>query len=131
MTTLVSTIQKSEEYNLILKNCKRLLQEDDIRFAGVINRMGKLIVGGFKKGIKPIADDTERQRLYMEQALRVSMREEFDYCLGPVKYCASRRGKAVMISVPLNKKVLLVSAEPDVDIDKTATKIMKIWVGPK
>ncbi|MCH7968906.1 MAG: hypothetical protein IH841_06660 [Thaumarchaeota archaeon] len=124
-------MQKSEEYNLVLKNCKRLLQEDDIRFAGVINRMGKLIVGGFKKGIKPIVDDTERQRLYMEQALRVSMREEFDYCLGPVKYCASRREKAVMISVPFNKKILLVSAEPNVDIDKTATKIMKIWVGPK
>jgi len=131
MTTLISTIQKTEEYTLVLKNCKRLLQEDDIRFAGVINRMGKLIVGGFKKGIKPIADDTERQRLYMEQALRVSMREEFDYCLGPVKYCASRREKAVMISVPFNKKILLVSAEPNVDIDKTATKIMKIWVGPK
>ncbi len=131
MTTLVSTIQKSDEYNLILKKCERLLQEDDIRFAGIINRMGRLLAGGFKKGIKPIEDDAERQKLYMELALRVSMRMEFDYCFGPVKYSASRREKAVMISVPFNKKVLLVSAEPNVDIDKTATKIMKIWVGQK
>ncbi len=131
MTTLVSTIQKSDEYNLILKKCERLLQEDDIRFAGIINRMGKLLAGGFKKGIKPIADDAERQKLYMELALRVSTREEFDYCLGPVKYSASRREKAVMLSVPFNKKILLVSAEPNVDIDKTATKIMKIWAGQK
>jgi len=131
MSSIISTIETSDEYSLILKKCDRLLQEDDIRFAGIINRMGKLLAGGFKKGIKPIEDDAERQKLYMELALRVSTREEFDYFLGPVKYSASRREKAVMISVPFNKKVLLVSAEPNVDIDKTATKIMKIWGGPK
>ena len=131
MTSISSTIQTPDDYSLTLKKCDRLLQEDDIRFAGIINRMGKLLAGGFKKGIKPIEDDAERQKLYMELALRVSMRKEFDYCLGPVKYSASRREKAVMISVPFNKKVLLVSAEPNVDIDKTASKIMKIWGHPK
>jgi len=58
--------------------------------------------------------------------LRVSMRQEFDYSLGPVKYSASRRQKAVMMSFPINSNVLLISVEPTIDIDQTARKVMKI-----
>ena len=123
--------QKFVEFEKFEQKCDKLLELDEIRFAGLINNMGKLEAGGFKKGVTPLEDDAERQKMYMELALRVSMRMEFDYYLGPVKYSASRREKAVMISFPFNKKVLLVSAEPNVDIDKTATKIMKIWGGPK
>jgi len=103
-----------------------LLEEDEIRFAGLINRMGRLVAGGFKAGVNPLEDDAERQKMYMELALRVAMRKEFDYSLGPVKYTASRREKAIMMSFPLDSNVMLVSAEPNVDIDKTANKIMKI-----
>jgi len=118
--------EKTDEYWLIDQKCRNLLQDDTIRFAGCINSMGRLVAGGFKEGIKPLEDDAERQKMYMELALRVSMRKDFDYSLGPVKYSASRRQNAVMISFPINSNVLLVSAEPTVDIDKFASKIMKI-----
>ena len=122
----MTTLQKSHEYTIFQEKCDRLLKEDEIRFAGLINKMGRLVAGGFKKGINPLEDDAERQKMYMELALRVSMRMEFDYSLGRVKYSASRREKAVMMSFPINNNVLLVSAEPDVDIDKTAKKIMRL-----
>src|SRR5579864_2600939 len=118
--------EKTEEYWLFDQNCNRLLQNEEIRFAGFINSMGRLVAGGFKEGIKPLEDEAERQKMYMELALRVSMRKDFDYSLGPVKYSASRRKNAVMISFPINSNVLLVSAEPTIDIDKFANKIMKI-----
>lgn len=119
-------IEKTGEYWVYDQKCKKLLDYDEIRFAGLINNMGRLVAGGFKPGISPLEDDAERKKMYMELALRVSMRKDFDYCLGPVKYAASRREKAVMLSFPLNSNVLLVSAEPDVDIDKTANKIIKL-----
>jgi len=117
--------ERTEEYWLFDQKCKNLLQEDVIRFAGLINSMGRLVAGGFKEGVMPLEDEAERQKMYMELALRVSMRKDFDYSLGPVKYSASRRQNAVMISFPINSNVLLVSAEPTVDIDKFANKIMK------
>jgi hypothetical protein len=101
------------------------LEFTEIRFAGIINQMGKLVAGGYKKGETILEDAAERQKMYMELVLRVSMRKEFDYSLGPVKYSASRREKAVMMSFPLGANVLLVSTIPDVDLDKTAKKIMK------
>ena len=119
-------MEKTNEYWIYDQKCKKLLEEDEIRFAGLINSMGRLVAGGFKAGINPLEDDAERQKMYMELALRVSMRKEFDYSLGPVKYTASRREKAIMMSFPLDSNVMLVSAEPNADIDKTANKIMKI-----
>jgi hypothetical protein len=62
----------------------------------------------------------------MELILRVSTRQEFDQSLGEVEYSASRRKKAVVMSFPIDNKVLLVSANTDVDIDATAKKIKKI-----
>ncbi len=118
--------QNLQEYKIFQQKCDRLLQEDEIRFAGLINGMGRLVAGGFKKGVSPLEDDAERQKMYMELALRVSMRMEFDYSLGKVKYSASRREKSVMMSFPISNNVLLISAEPDVDIDNTAKKVMKM-----
>ncbi|MGI0060994.1 MAG: DUF6659 family protein [Nitrosotalea sp.] len=118
--------EKNEECLIFEQKCSLLLQDDEIRFAGVVGRMGKLVAGGFKEGIMPFVDDAELLKMCMELALRVSMRREFDYTLGQVKYSASRREKAVVMSFPINSNVLLVSIEPNVDIDKTAKKIMKM-----
>ncbi|MGI0082541.1 MAG: DUF6659 family protein [Nitrosopumilaceae archaeon] len=123
---MIAQEEKTNEYWIFDQKCKMLLEEDEIRFAGLINQMGRLVAGGFKGGITPLEDDAERQKMYMELALRVSMRKEFDYSLGPVKYSASRREKVVMMSFPINSNVLLISAEPNVDIDRTTNKIMKI-----
>ncbi len=108
------------------QGCQRLLEEPEIRFAGVINPMGNLIVGGMKKGLTPLEDEEDKRKMYMGLVLRVTTRKDFDYSLGPVKYSASRREHVVVMSFPLDTAVLLVSAQTDVDIDETAKKVMKI-----
>ena len=118
--------QKSHEYSIFQQKCDLLLKEDEVRFAGLINNMGKLVAGGFKDGVSPLEDEAERQKMFMELALRVSMRMEFDYSLGPVKYSASRREKVVMMSFPINNNVLMISADPSVDIEKFAKKALRI-----
>jgi len=122
----VSQVEKSNEYYLYEEKCQSLLKEPEIRFAGFINHMGHLVAGGMKKGMSPLEDEADMRKLYMELILRVSTRKEFDYSLGPVEYSASRREKAVMLSFPIGNKVMLVSAETDVNIDETAKKIKKI-----
>ena len=122
----MSQVEKSNEYYLYEEKCQSLLKEPEIRFAGLINHMGHLVAGGMKKGMSPLEDEADMRKLYMELILRVSTRKEFDYSLGPVEYSASRREKAVMISFPIGNKVILISAETDVNIDETAKKIKKI-----
>lgn len=121
----MSSLEKSQ--TSYQKGCERLLQEPEIRFAGVINPMGNLIAGDMKEGLTPLEDEEDRRKMYMELILRVSLRKDFDYSLGPVKYSASRREHVVVMSFPLDNVVLMVSAQPDVDLDQTAKKVMKIW----
>ena len=122
----MSQVEKSNEYYPFEEKCQSLLKEDDIRFAGLINHMGHLVAGGMKKGITPLEDEADMRKLYMELILRVSTRKEFDYSLGPVDYSASRRKNAVVLSFPIDNKVLLVSANTNVNIDEMAKKIKKI-----
>jgi len=88
--------------------------------------MGNLLIGGFRKGVIPLKEESERHKIFLEVALRVRTREDFDSNIGPVKYAASRRSKIVMMMFPLKNKILLVSSEPDVEIDTMAKKIITI-----
>jgi len=105
--------------------CEKILSESEIRFAGIISEMGKLIAGGFKKGIIPLEDDCDRQHLYMELALGVANRKESDSSMGRVKYSASRREKVVMLSFPLKDCILMVVADTNLNIDRLAYRIIK------
>ncbi len=122
----MSQVEKSNEYYVFEQKCQNLLKESEIRFAGLINPMGNLVAGGMKEGLKPLEDDADMRKLYMELILRVSTRQEFDQTLGVVNYSASRREKAVVLSFPIGNKVLLIPADANVNIDETAKKIKKI-----
>ncbi len=118
-----------QEHYMYNQKCNLLLQIPELRFAGFLDPMGNLIAGGFKQGVTPLHDESERQKLYMETVLRVKTREEFDYNLGEVQYAAARRKKVVTMTFPLNGKVLFVSMELNVNIEDAAEKIMKIcWI---
>ena len=111
--------------------CERLLQEDEVRFAGIINDQGTLISGGFKKGLTPLEGDETKLKSFMEFVSNISIRKEFDQSLGPINYLAARRDKAVLVSFPfpVSKIVLLISANPSVDIEKLAKKVVDFFSG--
>ena len=108
------------------KICEKLLQEPEIRFAGVLDWMGNLIAGDFKKGISPLKDESEQRKMFIEAVLRVRIRQEFDYNMGPVEYAAARRKKVVTMTFQLDEVILFVSTNYEIDIDTTARKIRKI-----
>ena len=115
----------------LTQKCEVLLKEPEIRFAGFLDMMGNLVVGSFRDGVKPLKNEDERKKMFIEVVLRIRTRQEFDDNLGPVDYAAARRQKVVTFTFLLEDKVLFVSAEPDVDIDKTAYKIMDLCSIPK
>jgi hypothetical protein len=120
-------------YQVYDDKCKKLLDEEEIRFAGIINENGKLVSGGFKKEITPLEEDESRLQSFMEFVSKVSIRKEYDKTLGPINYLAARRDKAVLVSFPfpISKFVLLISANPSVDIEKLAAKVVEIFSGIK
>ena len=108
----------------IKNKISNILLEPEIRFCGLIDSSGQLIVGDMKSGIIPFETDARRKQMFQELAHRVANRTGFDANLGRVKYSSSRREKAVMMSFPLGKYIVLVIAEPSVNIDRLGWKII-------
>ncbi len=101
--------------------CQKLSEEDKVRHVGVINPLGHLIAGGFKKGVKPLLEEQKIRMVYMQMQLDFNMRRELDDVLGQIDYIASRRKNQLIITVPEGKNLILITAEPDAD-DKVIIK---------
>jgi hypothetical protein len=88
---------------------------DDIRYAGVIDDTGLLIAGGMRKGIDSVVDQTNEELYLAQTALRKSMRQRFDESMGRARFAYVEREKISIITYYMNKKILLVTLEPNVD----------------
>ena len=115
------------------EKCKRLFEEDTIRFAGILDEKGEIISGGFKPGLTPLEGDAVKLKSFMEFVSKTSIRKEFDQSLGPINYLAARRDKAVLISFPfpVSRITLLISAEPSANIEILAAHVVEIFSGIK
>ncbi|MFB5607853.1 MAG: DUF6659 family protein [Candidatus Nitrosomaritimum yanchengensis] len=115
------------------EKCQILLKEPEIRFAGIINKEGQLVLGGFKEGIVPYENDETKLQAFYNFVSKASIRKEFDESLGPINYIAARRDKAVLVSFPfpISQIALLISAEPNIDIENLAKKVVEIFTNVK
>ncbi len=125
--------QNVSSYQLYDEKCKNLLKEPEIRFAGIVDKDGNLVLGGFKEGLTPYENDETKLQAFYNFVSKASIRKEFDESLGPINYIAARRDKAVLISFPfpLSQILLLISAEPNVNIENLAKKIVEIFTNVK
>jgi hypothetical protein len=99
-----------------------------IRFAGVIDKMGKLRAGGMREGVKPLESVKDLDKLYIEFALRNAMQNEFNSEFGKTLYAFSEREKIKLATFPLQKgDFLLVSIERGKAHDKILSSIPKIF----
>ena len=111
---------------LFKQKLDEILSEQEIRFAGFVNMQGELVEGQFREDVVPFENDEDQKRVFRELAIRISTRKNFDFSMGAVKYSASRREKLVMMSFPLKNMILLITTEPNVNIDRLAYKIIQI-----
>ncbi len=127
MSEKIDGADKIHDY---FKLCAKIKESDPkIRFVGVINERGRLVAGGMKEGVKPLESQKEDDMLFMELALKVKMRKEFDRQLGVVNFAMSQREKSLGISFLIgNSDVLCVFAEHDADYVKLIEKIQSMII---
>ena len=125
--------QNESSLQLYDEKCKNLLKEPEIRFAGIINKEGNLVLGGFKEGLTPYENDETKLQAFYNFVSKASIRKEFDESLGPINYIAARRDKAVLVSFPfpISQILLLISAEPSINIEDLAKKVVEIFTKVK
>ena len=96
-----------------------------LRFVGVIDRMGRLVAGGMRKGVRSLELDSEK--LYLEFALRSEMRKDFDAEFGKTIFSFSEREKIKLASFPLYESYILrVSMERKEPHNKIIEETLRI-----
>ena len=108
------------------EKCSKILEIDSIRFAVLIDPLGKILAGGLKQGLEMKLGKDELASVLKEIAIRVSKRKKHDNELGRVKYSASRREDVVIMSFPIFDNSIVIVAEPNVNIDRISWQIIQI-----
>lgn len=107
------------------KLCNGIFDIDEkIRFVGIIDEMGKLIVGDMKKGLPSLERDDGSIRLYLGYAINNVLRRDFDNVFGKVLYTFSEREKIKLLTIPMSDNLLLVSMDISSDHDELIKKIL-------
>jgi hypothetical protein len=89
--------------------CSRIVELDkNIRFAGVADRFGKVIMAEYRKGLVPLLSKEESVLSVMQSSIRMGTRKTLQPTLGRVVYSMTLYEKVVLASVPLNNLDFLV-----------------------
>ena len=120
-------ILDSKKIQNLNQACSELSKIDEVRHVGVINRLGHLVAGGLKEGVDPLIDEEKIRMIYMQLQLDFQMRKELDDILGPIDYIASRRKQLLIISVPIQDNLIIITAKPDSDDKKIIKKAEELF----
>ena len=118
--------QSPNETDIFNKKCDELLEEQLVRFVGVINNMGRQIAGGYKKTITPLVDE-EDHKISLEHALEIMITKDLDDSLGVIENIVTRRKKVTMVTIPMEKFSVLISAEKNANVEKIIKKASKMF----
>jgi len=118
-------VDNVEELESICEDILKL--HPKMRSARFINARGHLVAGGMKDGLLSLEAKKQDEMMFMELALRVRMRHEFDNEFGIVHFSLSYRDKVIVMSFPLSDdNVLLVSREKDKNFEDIPFKILEL-----
>ena len=127
MQSVQNIVKKNSSTEELESFCDEILNLDSkIRFSGIINDKGKLLVENKRKDLKVFIDPNDIEILLMETALGVRMRREHDEQLGPMNFTISYGRNMISMIFPFETKILCVTAEQDLDFLKISFLILQL-----
>ena len=104
--------------------CDQVLHSDNsIRFVGIPNKMGKLVVSRYRYGLVPIITEQEIEILAIESVLRMNTRKDFESKFGRPIYSFTLYEKVKRATITLQDNnseeypILMVSFDREADHD--------------
>jgi Family of unknown function (DUF6659) len=92
-----------------------------IRYAGVLDDTGRLIAGGMRKGITSLEPASEDLRLMANITIQIGTDKTWDQYFGKIQYTFIKREKVNMLLFDLGKNLMLITTEPDFDMQVLST----------
>jgi hypothetical protein len=82
--------------------CKEILQLDNsIRFIGIVNNLGSLVVTAYRNGLIPLMDKQETSHYAIQAVLRAATREDFESKIGRLEYSIGKYERLIRATIPV------------------------------
>ena len=104
------------------KLCAQVFKSDRrIRYASVLDDTGRIIAGGMRKGISSLEPASEDLRLMANLTIQIGTDKTWDQYFGNIQFTFVKREKVNMMTFNLGENFMLISTEPDFDLQGAAT----------
>lgn len=120
---------KERENEFLHDLCSKTLKlARAIRFAGIMDENGKLLVGKYRKNLIPLLSPTndESSNSFYAAYQALTLKKNFESDLGDIHFQLTEFDKVTLITIPLNirkNKYLCISIDPGSQYLKLISKI--------
>ena len=96
----MSRPQADPETRKYREKCSSILAiSPRIRYAGIMNRFGRTLAGGLRKGVVPLLKQDEARNEYFIEATRNQLRKNFENSIGRTEYTFTENEKVKILTI--------------------------------
>lgn len=105
------------------EKCSRILAiSPSIRYAGIMNRFGRTLAGGLRKGVVPLLKQDEARNEYFIEATRNQLRRSFEKSIGRTEYTITENEKVRILTIGSEEHFYYIT----MDKETPANEVTKI-----
>lgn len=115
--------QADPDTPLYKQECSNILAVSPrIRYAGIINKFGRTLAGGLRKGVVPLLKPDEARNEHFIEATRNQLRKNFEKSIGQEVYTLTENEKVKIITMSSEEYFYYVT----MDKETSTNEVMKI-----
>ena len=119
----MSRPQADPDIQLYKQKCNNILAiSTRIRYAGIMNKFGRTLAGGLRKGVVPLLKPDEARNEHFIEATRNQFRRNFEKSIGREEYTLTENEKVKILTMSSEDHFYYVTLDKETPIDE----VMKI-----
>lgn len=118
---MMSKSQADPETRKYKEKCNSILAiSPRIRYAGIMNRFGRTLAGGLRKGVVPLLKQDEARNEYFIEATRNRLRRNFEGSIGRTEYTFTENEKVKILTIASEEHFYYITMDKEMLADEVA-----------
>jgi hypothetical protein len=126
----MSRPQADPDTPLYKQECSNILAVSPrIRYAGIINKFGRTLAGGLRKGVVPLLKPDEARNEHFIEATRNQLRKSFEKSIGEEEYTLTENEKVKILTLSSEEYFYYITMDKETstnDVIKIIDDIQKL-----
>jgi hypothetical protein len=119
----MSRPQADPDTSLYKQECSNILAVSPrIRYAGIINKFGRTLAGGLRKGVVPLLKPDEARNEHFIEATRNQLRKSFEKSIGEEEYTLTENEKVKILTLSSEEYFYYIT----MDKETSTNEVIKI-----